>query len=105
VDDSLKQESLKKSPVSPLPTPLRTNLEANVVILEDDYLKQESLKKSPIRPLPPPPPPKSPIKWEILKSIVYGGLIESITSLSVVTSAASSATATCKCVCLLTQVW
>lgn len=34
---------------------------------------------------------------EILKSIVYGGLIESITSLSVVTSAASAATATCKC--------
>jgi hypothetical protein len=63
-------------------------------------LKQENLKKSPVRPPPSLPPPKSPIKWEILKSIVYGGLIESITSLSIVTSAASSAAATCKCVCV-----
>lgn len=39
----------------------------------------------------------SAIKLEILKSIVYGGLIESITSLSVVSSAASAAAATCKC--------
>lgn len=58
------------------------------------------------------PPPSSPepltytasripeqqgaIKWEILKSIVYGGLTEAITSLSVVTSAASADAATCK---------
>lgn len=32
---------------------------------------------------------------EILKSIVYGGLTESLASLSVVTSAASADTATC----------
>ena len=33
---------------------------------------------------------------EILKSIVYGGLMEFITSLSIVTSAAASGTTTCK---------
>lgn len=32
-------------------------------------------------------------EWEILKSIVYGGLVESITSLGVVSSAAASGTA------------
>jgi hypothetical protein len=66
----------------PLPT---INPEDNVVNIGDDSSQ----------PLLSPPLPKSPIKWEILKSIVYGGLIESITSLSIVTSAASSATATC----------
>jgi hypothetical protein len=35
-------------------------------------------------------------KLEIVKSIVYGGLIESITSLSVVTSAAGAEATTCK---------
>lgn len=35
-------------------------------------------------------------EWEILKSIVYGGLVESITSLGVVSSAAASGTAPCK---------
>lgn len=34
--------------------------------------------------------------WDILKSIVYGGLIESITSLGVVSSAAGAETATGK---------
>ncbi|MED6205723.1 hypothetical protein PIB30_020341 [Stylosanthes scabra] len=34
-----------------------------------------------------------PKEWEILKSIVYGGLVESITSLGVVTSAVGSGTA------------
>lgn len=33
---------------------------------------------------------------EILKSIVYGGLIESITSLGVVSSAAGGGASTCK---------
>lgn len=33
---------------------------------------------------------------DILKSIVYGGLIESITSLGVVSSAAGAGSATCK---------
>lgn len=33
---------------------------------------------------------------EILKSVVYGGLIESLTSLSVVTSAASADATTCR---------
>ena len=35
-------------------------------------------------------------QWEILKSIVYGGLIESITSLGVVSSAAGAGAGTCK---------
>lgn len=38
-----------------------------------------------------------PVGWEIVKSIVYGGLIESITSLGIVSSAASSGAAPCKC--------
>ncbi|XP_059457549.1 membrane protein of ER body 2-like isoform X2 [Corylus avellana] len=72
---------------------------------EDDSLKQKSPITSPVSPPPPPPaaqlpPPISPIKWEILKSVVYGGLIESITSLSIVTSASSSATATLNIVAL-----
>ncbi|XP_062154382.1 membrane protein of ER body 1-like isoform X3 [Alnus glutinosa] len=82
-----------EDPVSPRPTPPRTNPEPNVVILVGDSSKQKRLP-------PSLPPPKSPIKWEILKSTVYGGLIESITSLSVVTSAASSAAATLTIVAL-----
>lgn len=35
-------------------------------------------------------------KFEVIKSIVYGGLAESITSLSVVSSAAGGGAATCK---------
>lgn len=46
---------------------------------------------------PPPPPPASAVKREILKSIVFGGLTESITSLGVVTSAASADATTSKC--------
>ena len=38
-----------------------------------------------VTPLPDAPGKK----WDILKSIVYGGSIESITSLNIVTSAAS----------------
>ena len=34
-------------------------------------------------------------QWEIIKSIVYGGLIESITSFSVVSSAAGAANYKC----------
>lgn len=36
-------------------------------------------------------------QWEVLKSIVYGGLVESITSLGIVSSAVSSGAAPCKC--------
>ena len=36
-------------------------------------------------------------RLDILKSIVYGGLAESITSLGVVTSAAATGATTCKC--------
>jgi len=35
-------------------------------------------------------------EWDILKAIVYGGLVESITSLSVVSAAAASGAKTCK---------
>lgn len=35
-------------------------------------------------------------EWDILKSIVYGGLMESITSLGVVSSAAGGGATTCK---------
>ena len=38
----------------------------------------------------------SPKSWEIVKSMVYGGLVESITSLGIVTSAASGDATTCK---------
>ena len=34
--------------------------------------------------------------WDVLKSIVYGGLIESITSLGVVSSAAGAGSSTCE---------
>jgi hypothetical protein len=36
-------------------------------------------------------------EWDVLKSIVYGGLIESITSLGVVSSAAGAGAAPSKC--------
>lgn len=39
--------------------------------------------------------PESTKGWEILKSIVYGGLAELLASLSVVTSAASVDATTC----------
>lgn len=38
---------------------------------------------------------RQPREWDILKSIVYGGLIESTTSLAVVSSAAGAGAATC----------
>lgn len=47
-------------------------------------------------PLPRTPSQQGVVKYEILKSLVYGGLIELITSLGVVTSAASADATTCK---------
>ncbi|RDX70396.1 Membrane protein of ER body-like protein, partial [Mucuna pruriens] len=44
--------------------------------------------------------PASSKTWEVLKSIVYGGLVESLTSLSVVTSAASADATTLNIVAL-----
>ncbi|KAK7282466.1 hypothetical protein RIF29_11273 [Crotalaria pallida] len=41
----------------------------------------------------PRPDMGEPLKWEIVKSIVYGGLVESITSLGIVSSAAGSGAA------------
>ncbi|KAK9992875.1 hypothetical protein SO802_022578 [Lithocarpus litseifolius] len=54
---------------------------------------------------PSPLPPRTPsqqgvVKYEILKSLVYGGLIELITSLGVVTSAASADATTLNIVAL-----
>jgi hypothetical protein len=34
--------------------------------------------------------------WDILKPVVYGGLVESITSLCIISSAASTGASTCK---------
>ena len=39
-------------------------------------------------------------KWDILKSIVYGGLLESIASLIIVTSAATVDAIACKFLCI-----
>ncbi|KAI4974407.1 hypothetical protein ZWY2020_047687 [Hordeum vulgare] len=39
---------------------------------------------------PTPPRPQQRDDWDILKAIVYGGLVESVTSLSIVSAAASS---------------
>ena len=41
---------------------------------------------------------------DVIKSIVYGGLIESITSLGIVSSAAGADAATCKCLIFLSAV-
>ena len=45
---------------------------------------------------PAAPTPQQRDDWDILKAIVYGGLVESITSLSVVAAAASSGAKTCQ---------
>ena len=44
----------------------------------------------------PPAPSDQRDEWDILKAIVYGGLVESITSLSVVSAAAASGAKTRK---------
>lgn len=48
-----------------------------------------------VQPTPVPAPAQRD-EWDILKAIVYGGLVESITSLSVVSAAAASGAKTCK---------
>jgi len=47
----------------------------------------------------PPAPSDQRDEWDILKAIVYGGLVESITSLSVVSAAAASGAKTRKFLC------
>ncbi|XP_050252664.1 uncharacterized protein LOC126699121 isoform X1 [Quercus robur] len=63
-------------------------------IPSDDKMANNKVQVQTAPPLSPPltspPPPASAVKHEILKSIVFGGLTESITSLGVVTSAASA---------------
>ena len=50
------------------------------------------LSERPVRPAPS----DQRDEWDILKAIVYGGLVESITSLSVVSAAAASGAKTRK---------
>ena len=53
------------------------------------------LSERPVRPAPS----DQRDEWDILKAIVYGGLVESITSLSVVSAAAASGAKTRKFLC------
>ena len=62
----------------------------------DEPLASPITKVIPVPEAPTISGPENSKKWEILKSIVYGGLIESITSLSIVTSAAGADATTCK---------
>uniref|UniRef100_A0A0D9WKT5 Membrane protein of ER body-like protein n=1 Tax=Leersia perrieri TaxID=77586 RepID=A0A0D9WKT5_9ORYZ len=54
----------------------------------DDHVSLQVVPDSPVPPAPAPSEQRD--DWDILKAIVYGGLVESITSLSVVSAAASS---------------
>lgn len=75
------------SPVTSGPSESKENVPASVapVLLKDTQID-----------MPKQRPDDGTIrKWEILKSIVYGGLAESITSLGVVSSAAGSDATTC----------
>lgn len=53
---------------------------------------EATILDTPARPVPP----AQRDEWDILKAIVYGGLVESITSLSVVSAAAASGAKTRK---------
>ncbi|KAK3128154.1 hypothetical protein QOZ80_6BG0457670 [Eleusine coracana subsp. coracana] len=69
--------SHKPTPVIPPPVQSESQTYVSVPITPDD--------------VPPTPVPASDRdEWNILKAIVYGGLVESITSLSVVSAAAAS---------------
>ncbi|KAK3131377.1 hypothetical protein QOZ80_6AG0505630 [Eleusine coracana subsp. coracana] len=70
--------SHKPTPVIPPPVQSESQTYVSVPITPDD--------------VPPTPVPESVQRdeWNILKAIVYGGLVESITSLSVVSAAAAS---------------
>ncbi|CBI29527.3 unnamed protein product, partial [Vitis vinifera] len=76
---------LTKSIISPsiVPSPVEA-------IGSDEPLASPITQVIPVPEAPTISGPENSKKWEILKSIVYGGLIESITSLSIVTSAAGA---------------
>ncbi|XP_034690466.1 membrane protein of ER body-like protein [Vitis riparia] len=76
---------LTKSITSPsiVPSPVEA-------IGSDEPLASPITQVIPVPGAPTISGPENSKKWEILKSIVYGGLIESITSLSIVTSAAGA---------------
>ncbi|WJZ91260.1 hypothetical protein VitviT2T_010349 [Vitis vinifera] len=59
-------------------------------VRSDEPLASPITQVIPVLEAPTISGPENSKKWEILKSIVYGGLIESITSLSIVTSAAGA---------------
>ena len=60
------------------------------------YVMHIAFLTTQVTPLPGVPAKK----WDILKSIVYGGLLESIASLTVVTSAAGADATACKFLCI-----
>ncbi|XP_059594104.1 uncharacterized protein LOC104878408 isoform X3 [Vitis vinifera] len=76
---------LTKSIISPsiVPSPVEA-------IGSDEPLASPITQVIPVPEAPTISGPENSKQWEILKSIVYGGLIESITSLSIVTSAAGA---------------
>ncbi|XP_010045428.2 membrane protein of ER body-like protein [Eucalyptus grandis] len=97
VNDSPAITGLKPSPAQPSPAELPNEVD---VIVEIDTLTaptSDVAAQPGTQTLPEEPPvvqPHQPREWDILKSIVYGGLIESITSLAVVSSAAGAGAAT-----------
>ena len=62
---------------------------------ESPHIVVPVLSERPVRPAPS----DQRDEWDILKAIVYGGLVESITSLSVVSAAAASGAKTRKFLC------
>ncbi|TVU01216.1 hypothetical protein EJB05_53343 [Eragrostis curvula] len=71
-------KNLKSREPTPVITPPNQSDHLTLPILHDEVLPT------------PVPAPAQRDEWDILKAIVYGGLVESITSLSVVSAAAAS---------------
>ncbi|KAL3754307.1 hypothetical protein ACJRO7_001529 [Eucalyptus globulus] len=88
---------VKPSPAQP--SPAEPQKEGDVIVEIDTLTEPTSdvAAQPGTQTLPEEPPvvqPHQPREWDILKSIVYGGLIELITSLAVVSSAAGAGAAT-----------
>lgn len=115
-DDDAVIIDVEPHPIQPLPSqtkPLQTPLlqphPIDTVQTQDpeeppldtqptEMPETDPLPAQEVRPLlPQTAVPTETRDWDILKSIVYGGLVESITSLGVVSSAAGAGTKTCKC--------
>ncbi|KAL6606439.1 hypothetical protein ACP70R_042092 [Stipagrostis hirtigluma subsp. patula] len=67
-------------PTAVIPEPVQSEAPPHVAVQVPDVAS----------PVTPVPAPAQRDEWDILKAIVYGGLVESITSLSVVSAAAAS---------------